>query len=105
MKKKTGWWWFKSYCLPATKHDLEKLEKLITMTEQELSDLLDRQTTQIGKIAKEQSDRFDALTLKIKELTDAINSGELPAGLAEKATAVQAALDSLDAAIPDAPTP
>ncbi len=99
----SGWKWFTSRFLPATKADVEKLEKLIVMKEEELEALLDKQTTQIGKIAKEQSDRFDVLTAKIQELTDAINAGEVKPSLVEKATAVQTALDSLDAAIPDAP--
>ncbi len=79
------------------------LEKL-TMTQVELSAALDKLTVQVGKVAKEQSDRFDALSAEIKRLTDIINAGgdvtpEVTAALAS----TQAALDSLDAAIPDAP--
>ena len=74
------------------------------MTQKELEVALNSQTTQIGKIAKEQSDRFDVLTKTIADLNAVISAGgdvtpEVTAALAS----TQAALDSLDAAIPDAP--
>jgi len=76
------------------------------LTQAQLETLLNNQTTQIGKIAKEQSDRFDVLTAKIKELTDLIDAGgTITPAVEAAATNVQTALDSLDAAIPDAPTP
>lgn len=82
-----------------------KLEKLI-MTQQELAALLDTKTTQIIKVAKEQSDRFDVLSTRIKELEDAINAGGAVSPEVELAvTNVGTALDELDAAIPDAPAP
>lgn len=77
------------------------------MTPQELETLLNNQTTQIGKISKEQSDRFDVLTAKIAELQALIDAGGSITPAIEQASAnVQTALDSLDNAIPDAvPTP
>jgi len=83
---------------------LAEMEHKILMTQAELSAALDKLTAQVGKVAKEQSDRFDALTSKIKELTDIINAGgdvtpEVTAALAS----VQSALGTLDDAIPDAP--
>lgn len=95
--------WLKSHAGLATKQDLKEMEKRIVMTQKELSDALDRMTVQTGKVAKEQNDRFDALTATIKELTDAINAGEVKPEVATALTNAQAALDSLDAAIPDAP--
>jgi len=76
----------------------------MAMTPQQLETLLNNQTTQIGKIAKEQSDRFDTLTAKIKELTDLLAAGGSITPEIETAAAnVQTALDALDASIPDAP--
>jgi len=75
------------------------------MTQVELSAALDKLTVQVGKVAKEQSDRFDALSAEIKRLTDIINAGgdvtpEVTAALGS----VQVALENLDQSIPDAPT-
>jgi geranylgeranyl pyrophosphate synthase len=78
----------------------------MAMTPQQLEVLLNNQTTQIGKIAKEQSDRFDTLSAKIKELQDLIDAGgTITPAIETAATAVQTALDELDASIPDAPPP
>lgn len=75
------------------------------MTQQELAALLDTKTTQIIKVAKEQSDRFDVLSTRIKELEDAINNGGAVSPEVEAAvTNVTNALNTLDEAIPDAPT-
>lgn len=87
---------------------LEKLAELkeIVMTQAELTAALDNKTTQIVKVAKEQSDRFDVLTAKITALEEAINNGGTVSPAVETAlNAVTAALDNLDAAIPDAPVP
>ena len=74
------------------------------MTEQQLETLLDNQTTQVGKIAKEQSDRFDAVTAANKALQAIIDAGgTITQAVQDKAAALQSALDTLDAAIPDAP--
>jgi len=76
------------------------------MTAQELEVSLNNKTTQIGKIAKEQSDRFDAVTAANKVLQDLIDAGGAITPAVETASAgLQAAIDSLDAAIPDAPVP
>lgn len=76
------------------------------MTSQQLETLLNNQTTQIGKIAKEQSDRFDAVVAANKVLQDLIDAGGTITPALETAAAnSQAALDALDASIPDAPAP
>lgn len=76
----------------------------MAMTPQQLETLLDNQTTQIGKIAKEQSDRFDVLSAEIKALKELIDAGgTIGPAIEAAATRTQAALDSLDASIPDAP--
>jgi methyl-accepting chemotaxis protein len=83
----------------------QKLEKII-MTQTELSVALDKLTAQVGKVAKEQSDRFDTLSAEVKRLTDIINSGgDVSPEVAKALESVQAALQSLDEAVPDAPTP
>lgn len=68
--------------------------------------LLNNQTTQIGKIAKEQSDRFDVLVAAnktLQELLDAAGTGgTITEAIETAAVSVQTALDSLDASIPDA---
>lgn len=76
------------------------------LTPKELETLLNNQTTQIGKIAKEQSDRFDAVTAANKVLQDLIDAGGAITPAVETAAGnVQTALDDLDASIPDAPVP
>lgn len=83
---------------------ISEMEKRMAMNNQQLEALLNNQTTQIGKIAKEQSDRFDVLTAEIKKLTDLIDAGgTITPAIETAATAVQTALDALDASIPDAP--
>jgi uncharacterized protein YgbK (DUF1537 family) len=83
---------------------ITEIEKRIIMTNTELTVALDNQKTQIGKIAKEQSDRFDALTKTIADLNAIITAGgDVPTTVTDALAATQAALDSLDAAIPDAP--
>ena len=76
----------------------------IMATQVELAAALTAVKAQIDKVAKEQSDRFDTLTARIKALEDAINAGivspEVTAALAE----VQTALQALDDTIPDAPS-
>ncbi len=89
---------------PATKQDLLEMEKRLMMTSDQLETLLNNQTTQIGKIAKEQADRFDTLTAAFNALQALIDAGGTISAKVETAAAnVQAALDSLDAAVPDAP--
>jgi len=103
LQKQSGWQRFTSRWRLATKSDVESIKRQIIMTQAELSTALAKLTQQTGKIAKEQSDRFDVLTAKIKELTDIINAGEVTPEVTAALAATQAALDSLDAAIPDAP--
>lgn len=76
----------------------------MAMTPSQLEALLNNQTTQINKISKEQSDRFDAVTAANKALQELIDAGGSITPAIETAAAnVQTALDNLDAAIPDAP--
>lgn len=75
------------------------------MTQAELSVALDKLTAQVGKVAQEQSDRFDTLTAEVKRLTDIINAGEVTPEVATALGNVQTALNALDEAIPDAPEP
>lgn len=104
-ERKSEFEWQRSHHGFATKHDLkEMVDKIMAMTAQQLEDALDKMTTQAGKIAKEQSDRFDALTQAIKDLNDQIAAGGgVTPGVEAKQAALQTALDSMDAAIPDAP--
>lgn len=76
----------------------------MAITPQELEALLNKWPTQINKVAKEQSDRFDALTAANKILQDLIDAGgAITPAIEAAAVATQTALDNLDAAIPDAP--
>ena len=84
---------------------LNEIETKLDMTKSELSAALDKLTLQVGKVALEQSTRFDALTLKVKELTDIIEAGEVSPEVQTALAGVQAALQSLDDAVPDAPEP
>ena len=95
--------WPKSHSHLASKHDLEKLKKILLMKTAELAAALDTMTVQQGKIAKEQSDRFDAVTKALKDLTDSIANADVDPTVVTSLTALQAAADALDAAIPDAP--
>lgn len=85
-----------------TKADLLALEERLKVKNSELASLLDKMTLQTGKVAKEQSDRFDVLTKRIDELTNAIGDDADPAVVTAQAN-LQAALDNLDSAIPDPP--
>ncbi len=97
-----------------TLHDLEEvagrlmwrlaqIEKANQMTEQELIAQLAALKLQIGKVAQEQSTRFDTLTTTIANLTTQINSGEVKPEVAAALADVQTALQALDDTIPDAP--
>ncbi len=59
---------------------------------------------QQNKIAKEQSDRFDALTLRIAELEAAVANAPVTAEVENALTELKAAAQALDDTIPDAPT-
>jgi chromosome segregation ATPase len=105
-QRATEFKWLKSHFEFATKQDLKEMEKRILMTQAELSTALDKLTSQTGKIAQEQSDRFDKLSAEIKKLTDIINAGgDVTPQVTEALAKTQTALDNLDAAIPDAPEP
>jgi len=102
-----GWltcYWGVRCSSASLRHLTKEIEKII-MTQLELSVALDKLTAQVGKVAKEQSDRFDALTAKIKDLTDIIEAGEVTTEVATALANVQSALTAMDEAVPDAPTP
>ncbi len=82
---------------------LEQIESTLIMKTKELADALDALTAQEAKIAKEQSDRFDVLTARIKELEDAVANADVPSEVTDALKSLQAAAQSLDDAIPDAP--
>lgn len=84
---------------------LIKQNRKILMTQRELSAALDNLTAQVGKVALEQSNRFDTLSAEIQRLKDVIEAGEVQPEVATALANVQTALQSLDDAIPDAPTP
>ena len=88
---------------PIHNHDVVKMLKQIIMTQAELAAGLKTLAAQQGKIAKEQSDRFDVLTKKIADLEAAINAGEVQPEVTAAFAEVQAAAQSLDDSIPDAP--
>ena len=60
-------------------------------------------TAQIGKVAAEQSARFDTLTAAIAALEAQIAAGEATPGVVAALDTAKAALQSLDDVIPDAP--
>lgn len=85
---------------------IEHNMKEALMNQTELAGGLRTIQTQVGKVAKEQSDRFDALTKTIADLNAVIAAGgdvtpEVTAALAD----VRTALQGLDDTIPDSPTP
>jgi hypothetical protein len=88
---------------PMNRNDLNKKLERIIMNQVELSAALDKLTEQVGKVAKEQSDRFDALTAEVTRLTDLINAGTVTPEVAAALTNVQTAMDRMDDAVPDAP--
>src|SRR5678816_76663 len=89
---------------PTHNHDVVKMLKQVIMNQQELAAGIKTLTAQQGKIAKEQSDRFDVLTAKIDALEKAIAAGDVQPEVTTAFTELQAAAQSLDDAIPDAPT-
>ncbi len=98
-----------SWLVPVTRYDLEqtenrilaKLDKIL-MNQAELAEQLRQLKIEAAKVAKEQGDRFDALTKTIADLQAIIAAGgevtpEVQTALAD----VQTALKSLDDTIPD----
>jgi len=89
-----------------TRKDLAKLERLIRMTQAELAEGLLAIQTQVGKVATEQSDRFDALSQTIAELEAIIAAGaDATPAVVAALDAVKTSLQALDDTIPDAPPP
>lgn len=75
------------------------------MTQDEITAELQKLRTQNKKIAKEQSDRFDAVEAARKALEDLINSGAAKPELVEAMTSLRTEMQEFDDVIPDAPTP
>lgn len=76
----------------------------MAMTPQELEKQLTNWPVQLNKIAKEQSDRYDAVVAANKVLQDLIDAGGAITPAIEAAAAnAQTAIDNFDAVIPDAP--
>lgn len=82
---------------------LERIENHMALNQTELASGLKQLQTQVGKVAKEQSDRFDTLTAKIKELEDLLNAGNVTPEVEAAFGEVKTALQALDDTIPDAP--
>jgi seryl-tRNA synthetase len=82
---------------------IERKEDKIIMNQQELAAGLKAIQTQVGKVATEQANRFDALTAKVTELQAAIDAGTVTPEVTDAMTGVQTALQTLDDVIPDAP--
>lgn len=103
---KTQTAWLQAHMACVTKSDLETAIRPLVMNQTELAAALVALTEKEGKIAKEQSDRFDALTAKINDLTTALgNAGAVSQEVTDALAGLQSAAQSLDDAIPDAPAP
>lgn len=72
-------------------------------TQEQVAAELRELKAQQNKIAKEQSDRFDALTLRIAELEAAVANAPVTAEVENALTELKAAAQALDDTIPDAP--
>lgn len=99
--------WFRSQFGPATKKDLEEMEKRIMATQAELAaDLkavLEQQKKTGTEIATLQAS-VDAQTQKIKELEELVAAGgEISQELVDAVAAVKAQAQVIDDQIPDAP--
>ena len=104
MKKNLGKQKFRPRCSLVTNRSLDKKLDQIIMNQAELAAGLTKIQTQVGKVAKEQSDRFDALSKEIADLKAVIDAGgNVTPEVAQAVTDVQTALQSLDDTIPDAP--
>lgn len=83
---------------------IAQLESKLMITKEELVAGLKALTTQSGKIATEQSDRFDAVTKELVDLKAVIATGGAVDAEVETAFKdVVAAFQSLDEVIPDKP--
>jgi len=103
-EKPTFWKQIKSCFQRVSNKDLDKKLDQIIMNQAELTVGLKTIQTQVGKVAKEQSDRFDVLSKEIQDLKDIINAGgDVTPEVTQAFADVQTALQSLDDSIPDAP--
>lgn len=82
---------------------IEQTLKYIMATQAELAAQLVALKNQQNKIAKEQSDRFDAQLAKIAALEAAIANAPVTAEVENALTELKAATQALDDTIPDAP--
>jgi hypothetical protein len=93
-----------SRCLPATKHDLDKLKQHIDMKASELTGTTDAIKNKIIKIAKEQQDRFDKLSAEIDALKGNLVDADIPEAATTNLTAIDGLLTQLDDTIIDTET-
>jgi uncharacterized phage infection (PIP) family protein YhgE len=83
--------------LPATKHDLQEMEKRMADKVNELAARLDAVTAQLEKAKTE-------IVAKVDALVAALDNVELPADASAKLAELQAKAQELDDLNPDAPT-
>lgn len=82
---------------------LENNQQKIMATQAELAAELRAMKDQVNKVAKEQGDRFDALSAKIADLERIIREGEANPELVAALAEVKTTLNALDETIPDPP--
>ncbi len=103
----SGWKWFKSHCLPVTKHDLEKFEERIMAKEQDVLDALakiDAATTKIGATIQTEANVIQTVSDEVDALVEALQNAGVSQTLVDQASALaektQASSDSLDTLVP-----
>ena len=101
--KKNLWQRFWSRCLPATKHDLKKLKKLIVMTQTEEAQALRDLTAQLKKIGEETSKTL----AKVTELEGIIAAGgDVSPDVVQALSDLKIQAQATDDLVPDVtPTP
>lgn len=105
---KTGRGRSKSRCQPATKQDLEKMEKRIMQTQAQVAAELRDFKGQVVKIKTEVIEKADELRDTIKRLEEIIaagNTGEASAELVTVKDELKEELQGLDAINPDKTPP
>lgn len=85
--------WIKSHCLPATKHDLNKLKELIIMNNAELVEKLNALEARANKIIGEVQKLLEALA----------NAGNVSPEVESAVARVETVIGTLDDLNPDAP--
>lgn len=111
MKCLSGWRWFWSHCLPATKFDLMQFESIYMATQSEVVAELRTLKGQIDKIKQEVVAARVVLTEQIKKLEEIIAAGgtgdAIPAlvEIKDELKAELQALDDLNVDTPVEPPP